>query len=490
MSILKNKTFSLEQGSGMPFHYGLAFFFIVLGIKFWIISGFGSSVPYWDQWDAEADHLYRPFLDGSLRFSDLFAPHNEHRILTTRVLGLGLLQLNNGVWDPMLEMYVNAVIHVASLLLLLFLLQEGLDDGLKLPFFAFASLFFAVPFGYENTLAGFQSQFYLLMLFSFSLLWFVHRFGSGHWLKLILVATFVFLSFFSMASGALAIAAAAGLLVFRWVCGVDRRPFSLLLAGVLVAAFFAAVVFTPVISGNTGLKAKNLIDFFLALLQPTGGVILYIPLCVFMVRHLQKRPHAQDRSWFVFSLGLWVFGQIFAIAYGRANGILSSRYLDLFAVGILLNAYCLMVLIRQECCLKFMKPFFWVWMFLVVSCLGLFTPGIMKQIAEKKEVTQRNQENVYGYLATGNNTFLQKEPKTEIPYPHAIRLKSLLDNPVITGILTPVVNGHNSNMGLGFYTKRSRKVMSIVGSIMFFYGIACFLFDTLRKAGAGYEKEI
>ena len=490
MSILKNKTFSLEQGSGMPFHYGLAFFFIVLGIKFWIISGFGSSVPYWDQWDAEADHLYRPFLDGSLRLSDLFAPHNEHRILTTRVFGLGLLLLNKGVWDPMFEMYVNAVIHVSALLLLLVLMQKGLDDRLKLPFFAFASLFFGVPFGTENTLAGFQLQFYLLLLFSFSLLWFVYRFDGANWVRFILIAVLAFLSFFSVASGALSLAAAAGLLLVRWITGVDRKISSLILVGILLVAFAVAVAYTPVLPHHADLKAKNLGDFTIALWRASFGGVLYIPLIVFMVRQLINRPPANDQSWFIFSLGLWIFGQIFAISYGRAIGVLSSRYLDLFTIGILLNAYCLMLLYQQQYHMRIVKPALFLWMFIVVTTLGVITPRIMKDIAEKKAASQRYQDNVYGYLVAGDNTFLQKEPHTEIPYPHALRLKSLLDNPVIAGILTPAVNGHNSNRGLLFYTERSRKVMSVVGSIMFFYGIALFLFDTLRKAGAGYEKEV
>ena len=66
----------------------VAFASILLGIKLLIINHFGNATPYWDQWDVEADHLYRPWMDGSLRWNDLFIPHNEHRIFTTRISAL------------------------------------------------------------------------------------------------------------------------------------------------------------------------------------------------------------------------------------------------------------------------------------------------------------------------------------------------------------------------------------------------------------------
>ena len=102
----------------------VAFIFIVFGAKAVIISNFGSSIPFWDQWDSEADLLYRPWFEGTLRWVDLFSSHNEHRIFTTKIFGLLLLYLNQGVWDPMFEMYVNAAVHTVTLAFFLFLLQK------------------------------------------------------------------------------------------------------------------------------------------------------------------------------------------------------------------------------------------------------------------------------------------------------------------------------------------------------------------------------
>jgi hypothetical protein len=59
----------------------LALFLIVVGARLWLVSLYGSSVPFMDQWDDEGATLFKPWLEGTLRLSDLFQPHNEHRIV-------------------------------------------------------------------------------------------------------------------------------------------------------------------------------------------------------------------------------------------------------------------------------------------------------------------------------------------------------------------------------------------------------------------------
>ena len=457
-----------------------AFIFIVFGIKVVIITNFGSSVPFWDQWDSEADFLYRPWIDGTLRWADLFSSHNEHRIFTTKILGLLLLFLNKGVWDPMFEMYVNALVHTATLVLLLFLLQKGLQAASRFAFFFFASFLFAVPYGHENLLAGFQAQFYFLLLFSFIFLWAVTRFGTGSKLWLPVIVFAAFMSFFSLASGALTILAGAGTLAIRWLIGIQRtRPTALLII-VLSAAFTVAFYFTPVIPYHAGLKAKSLFDLFSAILLATGRGVLYIPVLIFMIRQLQKKPSADDHSWFVFSLCLWIAGQILAVAYGRSSGILSSRYLDLFAIGFLLNGYCLLVMLQEAGRSRFLKSCVLVWVFLLTYGTSLFIPAMTEDIGKKKAVCLRNEENVKAYLTTGNYACLQKTPYEEIPYPDAARLKSLLDNKTISSILTPAVNSNNTREGLGFYTDKSRKELYVLGCILMFWGVAFFVVGSLE----------
>ena len=76
---------------------------VVLGIKLIFIHAFGSEVPYWDQWDAEADRLYKHYLNSNISLATLISAHNEHRILATRIYSLALFELDGG-WDPILQM--------------------------------------------------------------------------------------------------------------------------------------------------------------------------------------------------------------------------------------------------------------------------------------------------------------------------------------------------------------------------------------------------
>ena len=510
----------------------LAFIFVLFGSKVVIISNFGSSVPFWDEWVAEGVRLYRPLIDGTLSWTDLFASHNEHRIFTTRVLDLLLFKLNSGVWDPMLQMYVNAAIHTTALVLLVFFLQKGITGGSRFAFFVFATLLFAVPYGHQNTLSGFQSQFYFLLLFSILFLWAISRHRSGYYLWFVVIVFAAFMSFFSLGSGILTIAAGIGTLMIRWIYGIERTRWTAALIIVLAVVFCTALYFTSATP-----ESKSLFDFFIALIFATGGGILYTPVVLFMVRHIQAKRSVTDYSWFVFALSLWVLAQIFATAFSRGSGILTSRYLDILSIGILLNGYCLLYMLQKYGNSSSLRRITKIWYLLIVGGLVGIIPSTLRSLENKKAVSSRQINNVSGYLASGDYAFLQKKPilsasyqhinylfynsgggisirlksileylenktpgqkipyldadrlkslfeylenKTpgqEIPYPDAGGLKLILDNNTISSILTPEVNSRNNNKGLGLYIEQSKQVFMLIGIGLFFIGISMFLFE-------------
>ena len=152
---------------------GLAALALVLfGAKLLVIGTYGNATPFWDQWDSEARLLYAPFLESRLEWRQLLEPHNEHRILTARLLALGLLSAN-GLWNPLLQMVVNAALHVGLVCLLAWLLTRVVGHRLLVVVLAFCLVLFSCPYGWENTLAGFQSCFYFLLLFAIGSLWLV-----------------------------------------------------------------------------------------------------------------------------------------------------------------------------------------------------------------------------------------------------------------------------------------------------------------------------
>ena len=70
----------------MRFALALSVFAVGLSSKLWLILKCGSSVPYWDQWEL------LPLLKGG--WSGLFATHNEHRIVFTKLWTVLLFNLN------------------------------------------------------------------------------------------------------------------------------------------------------------------------------------------------------------------------------------------------------------------------------------------------------------------------------------------------------------------------------------------------------------
>jgi len=148
----------------------LALVLAVVGARLWLISKYGSSVPIHDQWEGEARTLFKPFLEGTLRFTDLFAAHNENRIFPSRLLALSLLCLNQQ-WDSLVEMIVNAGICGLIAVFVFAILTHAFSGRHRLFLLTATGLWLAVPYGQENTLWGFQSCFYFLILFSCIAIW-------------------------------------------------------------------------------------------------------------------------------------------------------------------------------------------------------------------------------------------------------------------------------------------------------------------------------
>jgi hypothetical protein len=202
----------MKPKTGLVFLYYFTFATFIFGIKLCLIEKYANATPFWDQWDAEAALLYKPFIDGTLKFENLLSPHNEHRILTTRLLALSELMLN-GIWNPLLQMVINAGIHILTVIILIALITRVVGRGYLPALLAFSALLFGLPFGWENTLGGFQVQFYFVILFSIVSIWLmtICEPFSVWWVLGILSSV---LAFFSLASGIFCLATSTILGIF------------------------------------------------------------------------------------------------------------------------------------------------------------------------------------------------------------------------------------------------------------------------------------
>jgi hypothetical protein len=126
------------------------------------IGMFGVNVVFWDEW--EMIPVLQKAMSGTLSFSDLFAQHNEHRILFPRIAMLALGRLTQ--YNTIAEMLFSWVLICATGLLIFFVYQKkhSRDNYAKhlLVFLPVSALLFSFR-QYESILWGFTCQIYLMI---------------------------------------------------------------------------------------------------------------------------------------------------------------------------------------------------------------------------------------------------------------------------------------------------------------------------------------
>lgn len=445
--------------------YTVAFMALVLGIKFMLIAAYGNVTPYWDQWDAEIDQMFRPWVEGHLQWSSLLSAHNEHRVFTGRVLALLIFVLNGNVLNPMIETVVNAILHTSALLLLLHALLKMLPDAAqRLPAALVVVLIFAAPLGVENILIN-NSALYFLILFGILFLIAIARDSrQGMTVWFISVLATGLMGCLSFASGIVSLAVGVVMLAVQWLSGVRRNNSTLVMIALLIVMIVVALHFTPAIPGHSSYKSRSIIDFAIAILAMTGGFVFYIPSFIFMYRQLHKKPPTGDSSWFLFGLFLWIFGQMVIIAYGRGHSnVLTSRYFDLYAIGFVANFIALLVNMKDKEH-RWSLKLFRIWLVLLFIGIGVLLPKVARNLENMKVESCESESRVRVYLDTHDRHVLD-EPEAKIPYPDPVRLKLLLDQQVVRSMLPSLLTGSDKNAEMKAQTTFS-KVLFFTGSIL------------------------
>ncbi len=463
--------------------YTLPIFLIVLGSKLLLVQLFGSNIPFWDQWDADAASLFKPYLEGTLRLEQLFTSHNEHRILLTRLFDLAMLEAA-GVWTPRLQMAVNACLQSAFQAGLLWVLLRPLADRHRLILTIFAAILFTTPFGWSNTLNSFDSQFYFLFGFSILALWLAASapaFGRN-WLCGLAAGI---AAYFSLSSGATVFAALTAIHGLQLLAGSRSRApkefAGLLLEIALFAGAASAVVSVP---ANQPLHAHGLLDFLDAFTDvagwPSEGIVMVMainaPLLIVLYEAWRRPQHLSSFQWTLLAFAFWLVGQWITIAYGRAVAPTVSRYLDTLLLGPLFNAAAVFYLAQLEGwrnrslelfrkCISALGP---KRTRIAAGLLGLVVAGIVttgyvdhyREASERGRLLQIEAENVKAFLRTGDMKHLENKPRLHIPYPDPKRLANLVSDPTIRSLLHPELTreAFSSRLLLPYWATRGVRV--------------------------------
>jgi hypothetical protein len=422
---------------------------LVLGAKLVTISTFAVDLPFWDHWEEAG--LYDLFHAGKLSWSAMIGPHNEHRILFSRVLALGL-EVANGQWDNRLQSVLCAGVHVlAAIALLTLVVRTGRARELAV-LGAAVALVAGLPFARENVGWGFQSQFYLDILFSVlgvGLTLQSTPFSAG-WIVGLLCAVLAVMTVGSGGLAVIAIALVTGIDGLRRRIPIGRLVAMLVPIGAGVAFALLLLVRLP---SSAWLEAHDVREFMRAfgrsaawpcVNQPWLGVVMWVPFAGLAWRFCRSRD---DRPWerVIMGLGLWALMHAAAIAHARGAGGVgpATRYMDILAVGVVVNAAAGLSLLDASVTLRrrLVGALVAGW-----SCLALvggyqiFVPTIALEMPAFTQVSHRQIENVRRFVATDDMAALSDKSGLEIPYPDPKFLAMLLRLPHTRAILPSSVS--------------------------------------------------
>lgn len=141
----------------------LCCFAAIFGVRVYFVERYGGSVARVDEWEATGKEVLAAWEQGTFSLEALFQAHNgDHRIVATRLWEIFWYEVN-GAWDPKLIMIVKSLIYALAGTLFTNVLVNGLPRRRFIAAGVLAALF-AFPFGYQNLLWAFQSQFDFFLL--------------------------------------------------------------------------------------------------------------------------------------------------------------------------------------------------------------------------------------------------------------------------------------------------------------------------------------
>ena len=181
-----------------------------LTVCYWV------NVPLFDEWNSPGSLFKEVFVNGQLRWRDLFVQHNESRLVVFRLLSLGLGYIVG--WDTRVPMALTWLLAVGILIALGRLLRPTLPSSRTrvLVLFIFAALLFSTN-QWENWLWAIQIIVFIPPLCLTSCL-LIQRSNLTFAGKILCCASLALVSTFSYANGMI-----CWVLGFPWQNLIDNR---------------------------------------------------------------------------------------------------------------------------------------------------------------------------------------------------------------------------------------------------------------------------
>lgn len=415
----------------------LALAALVFACRAWLISVWGSPVPFWDQWGAEGT-LYHAWLSGTLHWRDLVAAHNEHRIALTRLADLALLIVCGG-WNPWAQLVLNAALHAATAGIVAAIFWPAVPPGPRVVFVGGLAVLFTSTAGWQNALWGFQSQVYFTNLFAvtaFVGLSTCTPLRPRWWLA----PASLILALFSNAGGLLAVIVALGL---AWPQEHTRRAWISWSAVATVLAIGALLRLTA--PHHAALHARTFEQFLSVFARglswphvnsPWAWLIMQLPLVCLCVsqRHCSRPVALTATDRLAMALAAFAILQAAAVGYTRAAGLPEfrplSRYQDPLILGAAAQLYAAVRLATSHGLPARLMLVGWSAL-AFAGLISLTATNFSLHLPYKRAQDAESLEQIQTYLRTSNPNAFAGGTSFSGPDSNPAEVIRMLDDPVL-----------------------------------------------------------
>jgi hypothetical protein len=404
---------------------------LILAARLHVVARCAASMPFWDEWDADLMALFLPPASGRPGLAALFAVHNEHRIVLTRLLDLALFWLQGRHFDVLTGMIINqAAFSIFGVALLVYLGRE-LGEAARATLLLAGAAVWANPFGWQAITWSFESQIYMCIMLSVLAFALIARAAPNQpafWVGILAAC----LSVISFGAGIATVATVMVLVAAHHLPGPHWRKACAALA-ILAAVLAAGIIATPTgndlhLTHSWMMMAKTALAVLAWPRGPHSPAFIYWPAACLLGWGIWRKPVRDNFFWFVLAVAIWQAGLAVQIAISRYDDPISSRYTELLILGIVSNLACVLrlgVVLGLNLGLgrllngALLQRAAWVglagaWLVLLVMGVVHRIPVLTTDIAAKRSTSFAEAFDVARYLKTGDMAFMR--PPAVIPY--------------------------------------------------------------------------
>ena len=441
-----------KTGGGARWGWPAAVFAGVLAAQWVLVAVAGTDIPFHDQWNIEGQWLYPAWRDGSIRAAEFFQPFNEHRILWTHLLNLGLFTLN-GQWDPLVQLAAIALLRAGCAAGIVRLVGPTLTGPGRAMLAVAVAVAFLPHLAWHNVLWGIESHAYFSMGYSLVALallgeagWSGRRVAAGVAVEIA--------GLYAMGPSALVPAALLGLAAIR---AVERRRIERRLGaqfGLAAGLLVLALALRMEVPEHAVLKASGPVQFVEAagkmlgwphVNAPWAALAVNLPLVLVVAGRMARRRGAVRGEDFVVLVGGWSAAIGLATAWARGGSAelavgVPSRYVDFIVLLPLANLWCVVTL-AGEAAARWRASARWVAMgwgaFLAIGWLGLSVEMMQRIILPRMRDREAPVRLAVAFQRSGDATVFAGQPRLLVPHPNPESVRAVLTDERMRGVLPP-----------------------------------------------------